>query len=81
MIINDNTSLAYEPVSSVFINTLMGAMTLLMSLGIRDAVQLTIQLMVPDQDVTKMYIFTVTLAIFWVTVSLVMAYSLQDRLG
>lgn len=81
MIINDNTSLAYEPVSSVFVNTLMGAMTLLMSLGIRDAVQLTIQLMVPDQDVTKMYIFTVTLAIFWVTVSLVMAYSLQDRLG
>jgi len=78
-IVSDSHTIDYQPLSALLIKTIIGAFTILTAFSIRDAVVQGVQAIAPN-DATKKFIFSVLIAMFFLFVTVLMAFLWQDKL-
>jgi hypothetical protein len=79
MVCTDSRPFYYEPVSAILIRSILNAMTILTAFNLRDAVVQGVSLVTPDKS-TKKFIFTVTLFVFFLFLTVLTAYSFQNMI-
>lgn len=77
-IVSDSSSLEYEPIASLLVRTIIAAFTILTAFSIRDSVVQGVSLVSPN-DAPKKFLFSVVLAMFFLFVTVLMAYMWQDK--
>ena len=80
VIVSDTHSLDYQPVSSLLVTTIIAAFTILTAFSIRDSIMQGIQAISPN-NMTKKFLFTVMITLFFLFVTVLMAYMWQDKLN
>jgi NADH:ubiquinone oxidoreductase subunit 6 (subunit J) len=79
VIVSDSHSVDHEPIASMLVRTIIGAFTILTAFSIRDSVVQGIQHVAPNNS-TKKFIFTVTITMFFLFITVLMAYMWQDKI-
>ena len=80
VVTTDNvSSLDHEPVSSLLVKTIISAFTFLTAFSIRDSVVQGVQHVAPN-NATKKFLFTVLITLFFLFVTVLMAYVWQDKI-
>lgn len=77
-IVADGSSLDHDPVASMLVKTIIAAFTILTAFSIRDSVVQGVALVSPN-DATKKFLFSVVLAMFFLFITVLMAYLWQDK--
>jgi len=78
-IVSDSHNLDYQPLSSLLIKTILSALTILTAFCIRDSVIQGVSLFVPN-DLTKKFIFSTLITLFFLFVTVLIAWSFQDKI-
>ncbi len=79
MIISDTATISYEPLSALLIQTIVTAFTILTAFSIRDSVTQGIAAVSPNNSDKKL-VFTVTVTLFFLFITVLMAYMWQDKI-
>jgi len=78
-IVAESHALDYQPLSALLIRTIVAAFTILTAFSIRDSVMQTIQAVAPN-SATKKLIFTIMVTLFFLFITVLMAYVWQDKI-
>lgn len=78
-IVAESHALDYQPLSALLIRTIVAAFTILTAFSIRDSVMQTIQAVAPN-SATKKLIFTIMVTLFFLFLTVLMAYVWQDKI-
>jgi len=79
MVTSDTSSLDYEPVSSLLTKTILSAFTILTAFNIRDTVTQVVAVIAPS-SATKKVLFTLSITVFFLFITVLMAFMWQDRI-
>jgi hypothetical protein len=79
-IISDSHTLDFQPLSSLLVTTVISALTILTAFALRDTVVQLIQLIAPN-DATKKFIFSLMIAMFFLFITVLLAFLWQDKLS
>lgn len=74
----DSHALDYEPISSLLISTLLSALTILVSVLIRDTIVSGMSIFIPT-DLTKKFVFTAMITLFFLFITVLLAWLAQDK--
>lgn len=77
-ILTEQHALDYQPMSSLLISTVISALTILTAFCLRDSVIQGVQIIAPD-SITKKFMFTVLVTLFFLFLTVLMAYLWQDK--
>lgn len=78
-IVSDSHAIDHQPLSALLVKTIITAFTILTAFSIRDSVVQGIQAIAPN-DATKKFVFSVLIAMFFLFVTVLMAFLWQDKL-
>lgn len=77
---SDPHCLDYQPMSDLLISTIISALTILTAFCLRDTVIQGVQIVAPD-DLTKKFLFTATITLFFLFLTVLMAFVWQDKIN
>lgn len=79
-ILNSEThSLDWNPLSDLLLKTLLAALSFLLAMQFRDCIVQGVALFVPA-DAMKKFVFSCMLALFFLFVTVLLAFSFQDQM-
>lgn len=79
-IVSDPHCLDYQPMSTLLISTIISALTILTAFCLRDTVIQGVQVIAPD-SITKKFMFTALITLFFLFLTVLLAYVWQDKLN
>ncbi len=74
----DYHAMDYQPISSLLISTLLSALTILVSVLIRDTIVGGMSIFIPS-DLTKKFVFTAMITLFFLFITVLLAWIAQDK--
>lgn len=79
-ITTDAHCLDYQPMSELLISTVISALTILTAFCLRDTVIQGVQVIAPD-NITKKFMFTALITLFFLFLTVLLAYIWQDKIN
>lgn len=77
---SDPHCLDYQPMSTLLISTIVSALTILTAFCLRDTVIQGVQIIAPN-DLTKKFLFTCLVTLFFLFLTVLLAYVWQDKIN
>jgi len=74
----DTHALDYHPISELLITTILSALSVLVAFSFRDSVVQGIQIIAPN-DLTKKFIFSLLVTLFFLFITVLVAYMFQNK--
>ena len=74
----DTHALDYQPLSSLLVKTIISSLVIISSFCLRDVIVTGVAIFVPA-DLTKKFVFTTLIALFFLFATVLMAWSFQEK--